>query len=306
MPPHGNQQRFWPRYRPTFALLSLLAGSIAAALAQPPAAQVLRVGTTPDISLGAGRGKEQGALDSLKQFIRDETGLDNEIVKTKSWEDLAGQMANKQLPVGVFQGYEFAWASGKYSQIQPLALAVNGSPYVTAYVVARKDNQAATFAQLQGQSFAEPPESRGFPWFFVERQCQALGKSPATFFSKITTPANVEDALDDVVDGVVQGTAVDRAGLEAFRRRKPARFAQLKEVLHSPPAPPPVVAYAEGALDKNTLDRFRTGLLRANQQERGRTLLTVFHLTGFEPPPADFAKVLAQTRAAYPPAPPGK
>ena len=33
----------------------------------------------------------------------------------------------------------------------------------------------------------------------------------------------------------------------------------------------------------------------------GQTMLTLFKLTGFEPPPADFDKVLAETRKTYPP-----
>src|SRR5207244_6848780 len=56
-----------------------------------------------------------------------------------------------------------------------------------------------------------------------------------TFFPKITSPENTEDALDDVVDGVVQAAVVDRAGLEAYKRRKPGRFNRLKEVARSQP-----------------------------------------------------------------------
>src|SRR5262249_34366871 len=135
----------------------------------------------------------------------------------------------------------------------------------------------------------------------VERQCQANGKDPKTFFSRITSPTNYEDALDDVVDGVVQATVVDRASLEAYKRRKPGRFNRLKEVVHSQPFPPGVVAYYDGVLDQGPLRRFRDGLLNANRKEKGRTLLTLFRLSGFEPVPGDLEQVLAQTRKAYPP-----
>ena len=37
------------------------------------------------------------------------------------------------------------------------------------------------------------------------------------------------------------------------------------------------------------------------KKEKGETMLTLFHLTGFERPPEDFGKVLAQTRKDYPP-----
>src|SRR5207253_6797468 len=50
--------------------------------------------------------------------------------------------------------------------------------------------------------------------------------------------------------------------------RKPGRFRQLKEVAHSQPLPPTVVAYYGSNLDDATLRRFRDGLLNAGRTER--------------------------------------
>jgi ABC-type phosphate/phosphonate transport system substrate-binding protein len=135
---------------------------------------------------------------------------------------------------------------------------------------------------------------------FVERQAQAAGKKLDAFFSKVATKENAEDALDDVVDGVIQATVVDRAALEAYKRRKPGRFKQLKPAAESKPFPPVVVAYYGTNLDDATLRRFRDGLLGAAKKERGQMMLTLFRLTGFEPVPDDFGKVLAETRKNYP------
>jgi ABC-type phosphate/phosphonate transport system substrate-binding protein len=258
----------------------------------------LRIGTSG--ALTAKGGDEKGALETLHEFIQTETGLNNEILRQKDWRELADKMASGQLQLGVFQGYEFAWAQEKHPGLKPLALAVTVYRYPVAYVVARKDNKAKDFADLQGQSLSLP-DDQGFLRLFVERQCQANGKDLKSFFAKVTTPNNMEDALDDVVDGVVQATVVHRPALEAFKRRKPARFNRLKEIVKSPPFPPPLVVYDEKALDPATLQRFRDGLLNANKKEKGRELLTFFRLTGFETVPDDFSRVLAETRKAYPP-----
>lgn len=37
----------------------------------------------------------------------------------------------------------------------------------------------------------------------------------------MATPANSEDALDDVVDGLVDAAAVEEVAVEAYQRRKP-------------------------------------------------------------------------------------
>jgi ABC-type phosphate/phosphonate transport system substrate-binding protein len=282
-------------------LLTLLAIPIAAAIGQQRSVDVLRIGTSGSIASLEPGTDEAGALSTLRDFIKTETGLNNEIHRQKDWRELAAKLAGKQVHVGVFLGYEFAWAQPGHQGLKPLALAVNIYRYPTVYVVTRRDSKATDFARLQGQPLAIPKVNEGYLHLFVDRQCETLGKKPDSFFARVTAPANVEDAIDDVVDGVIQAAAVDRAGLDGYKRRKPGRFNQLKAVAQSQPFPPPLVAYYDGVLDAGTLQRFRDGLLNAGNKERGQTLLTLFRLTGFEPVANDFDRVLAETRKAYPP-----
>jgi len=268
---------------------------------RPPEGNMLRIGSSGSLATEKSEPKEKAALKSLQDFIKTETSMDNEIVGQQKWDDLAEKLSQKKFQVGVFQGYEFAWAQEKNPGLKPLALAVNVQRYPVAYVVTRKDDPAKDFAGLQGKALVMPATGQRYLNLFVERQARAAGKKTEEFFSRVTTQDNVEDALDDVVDGKVQAAAVDRAALEAYKRRKPGRFNQLKEVAKSPPFPPVVVAYEDKALDDATLQRFREGLLNANKKERGQMMLTLFRLTGFDPVPDDFEKVLADTRKAYPP-----
>lgn len=263
--------------------------------------KLLRIGTSGILTTEK-TGKEESALETLKAFIKEETGMDNEIARQKDWKELTDKMVKGEMDVGVYQGYEYAWAQERHADLKPLALAVNVYTYPTAYVVTNRNNKAQKFADLQGQSLAIPLTGQRFLRLFVERQSEAAAKKSAEkFFTKIATPDNTEDALDDTVDGVVGAMVVDRAALEAFRRRKPARFRNLKEVIQSPPVLPTLAAYYGNHLDQATLARLRTGLLEANRKEKGETLLTLFRFTGFVDPPSDFDKVLGETRKAFPP-----
>ncbi len=298
-----SQKNAQNRHGPTWLALGLTAllATPVAATAQQAKLDVLRIGSSSTLTgEAAGGAREKSGMDTLKSFIKEETGLDNEIVRQKDWQELAEQLAQKKLQLGVFQGYEFAWAKEKYPDLKPLAVAVNVYKYPVAYVVTRRDDPAKDFAGLKGQSLAVAT-GEGFLRLFVDRQSEANEKKASEFFSKVTAPDNVEDALDDLVDGKVQAVAVDRAGLEAYKRRKPGRFKQLKEVAQSKPFPPAVVAYYDSALDEATLRRFKDGLLGAAKKEKGQTLLTLFHLTGFEDVPADFDRALADARKDYPP-----
>jgi ABC-type phosphate/phosphonate transport system substrate-binding protein len=293
----------YPRQRlllPVFTLAALLVGP-AAAPCQQANLDVLRIGTSGTLTGEAGSSREKAGIETLKSYIKDESGLDNELLSQKSWREVADKMAKRQLHLGVFQGYEFAWALEKHSGLKPLAIAVNVYRYPVVYILVKRGNTAADFAGLRNQSLSLPATGKGFLRLFVERQSQAAGKTLDTFFSKVTSRDNFEDALDDVVDGVVQAAVADRAALEAYKQRKPGRFKQLKSVTHSQPFPPAVVAFQDGALDEATLQRFKEGLLGAAKKEKGQTLLTLFRLTGFETIPSDFDRVLAETRKAYPP-----
>src|SRR5262245_49290084 len=111
------------------ALLTfLVAGD--AARAQQGRVEVLKIGSSGTFSTARGP-NDRGALESLQSFIKDETGFDNEILVQKSWRELADKMAGGELHLGVFQGYEFAWAREKYPALAPLALAVNVYRYPT-------------------------------------------------------------------------------------------------------------------------------------------------------------------------------
>ena len=62
----------------------------------------------------------------------------------------------------------------------------------------------------------------------------------------------------------------------------------------------PTIAYVNGGLLEATRKQFQDGLVNANKKDRGQTLLSAFKLSGFEMPPPDFAKVMADTLQVFP------
>jgi ABC-type phosphate/phosphonate transport system substrate-binding protein len=284
-----------------FGLTVLLAGPGTAVHGQQNRIDVLRIAATGTLTGDPHSAREKAGLEMLRRFLKDETGLENDIVGEQDWRELADSMAEGKFQLALFQGYEFAWAQEKHPDLKPLALAVNLDRYPVACLMVARSSPAGDFAALRGQSLSVPVTCHGYLRLFVERRCEAGGGNMGGFFSKITCPDNVEDALDDVVDGKVDAAVADRAALEAYKRRKPGRFNQLKEVAQSQRFPPVVIAYYDKVLDDETLNRFQMGLLNAQNKEKGQTMLTLFRLTGFQKPPKDFDQVIAETLKNYPP-----
>lgn len=263
-------------------------------------AQPLRIGSSGGLGPSTTGAKEKAGMETLRSFIKEETGMENEITREKDWRVLVSKLNEGKLQLGVFPGHEFAWAVEENAKLKPLAVAVNVHRYPVGYVVVRKDAKINKVADLQGKTIALSQPSAELGRVYLESEAQAAGKKADQYYGQINTAEDAETIIDDVVDNKAQAAVVERAALEAYKRRKPGRFAQLKEVAHSRPFPPTVVAYVDGALDGATLERFRKGLLGANRKERGQSLLTLFRLTGFEAVPDDFNRVLAETGKAYP------
>ncbi|MBY0230485.1 MAG: hypothetical protein K2W96_14465, partial [Gemmataceae bacterium] len=103
--------------RASCMLAALMAGT---AFALDPKPKTLVVGTSGSLA-GGGESKEKGALNTLKRFIKDETGMDNEVRRQGGWRALADALAGDKLHLGVFQGDEFAWAKAKHPKLEALS-----------------------------------------------------------------------------------------------------------------------------------------------------------------------------------------
>src|SRR5262249_15558025 len=148
------------------------------------------------------------ATSMWSALVKSQAGIQAE-VKSVETDRLAPRLSKGELELGVFQGYEFAWARQQDAQLRPLLIAINDKPFLHAAFVVRQDAKATKLADLIGHSVALHQGRRSHVRLYFERSCQALGKEPKDFFSRIAIAGNAEEALDDVVDGTVAAAMVD-------------------------------------------------------------------------------------------------
>jgi ABC-type phosphate/phosphonate transport system substrate-binding protein len=245
----------------------------------------------------------ESQVDSGKQIfsalMREQIGLANELAQPMIAAELAQQLACGRLDIAIFQGVEFAWAREKHASLHPLLVIVNRHLYRQAHLLTRRDGPVKSVMDLKGRVAAIPAHSREHCDLFLERLCRDQGHAVVEFFARVLKPPTVEDALDDTVDGTIDAAVVDGVSLQAYQRRKPARFARLKDLLKSEAFPDSVVAYRPGALDPAILERCRKGLLDADKHIKGQLLLMLWRVTAFEPVPQDFDGKLTAIGKAY-------
>lgn len=283
----------------TLALLTLLLG-LGLSRSQADAPGTVRVGLVKTMFRDIPEPMVRLITAPFGSLLRNQTGYHGQLSLVEDALTLADQLEHGQVHLGVFHGFEFAWAQEKYPQLKPLVIAVHRQHNLAAYLVSRNDTNARELADLKGRKLSLPLRTREHCRLWLERHCDELGNQPESFFAEICKHRSVENALDDVLRGKVHCALVDGVGLACYQRVKPGCHARLKVVEHSEVFPAGVIAYREGALDSAMLTRFQNGLLQASSNSQGREMLNLWKLSGFESVPSSYTQVLANIRRAYP------
>lgn len=278
-------------------------GLLPAASGGPAAQQsVVRIGLVGSMFRDTPEPLIQVMIRPLKSLLEGQTGVTGQVIPGADAETLGRQLKDDQVQLGIFHGFEFAWARLKNPGLKPLLIAVHERRFLTALLVVRKDCPAADPADLHGKVVALPRLSREHCRMFLERRCTRPGCTAKKSFAEVTAPADIEDALDAVVDGQAAAAIVDGVGMQGYAREKPGRARKLRTLRESEPFPCAVVAYQPGVLDEGLLERFRDGMIAAKASPRGRQLLDMCRISSFETVPADYEQMLNDIAKAYPPA----
>src|SRR5437660_295764 len=88
---------------------------------------------------------------------------------------------------------------------------------------------------LMTATLAGADETREHCKAFLRSQCLPDSATAKSFYRKVVRSADVEEALDDVVDGKVQAALVDGLAWESYRRAKPGAAKRLRVLLASEP-----------------------------------------------------------------------
>jgi ABC-type phosphate/phosphonate transport system substrate-binding protein len=243
--------------------------------------------------------------DKLATLMKEFTGLEGKLEIEKGAFDLARMLEDKKLHLGVFQGIEFAWVQKKHPKLKPFMVAISDAKdakdkrYLRALLVVRDDAPVKGFADLKGKVLSFPKKSKDHVRVFLQKN---IGDATAaTFFKATVRSASAEAALDELLNGKLDGVVADKSTVDFYRFLKPGAFRKLRVVQTSEDFPVGVVAYLEGGdLDAKTLDRIEKGMLKANKSERGQDLMGSWGIAAFEPVFSDFQRDLDAILKAYP------
>jgi ABC-type phosphate/phosphonate transport system substrate-binding protein len=261
----------------------------------------MRIGVVRTLAPGMPTGLLALAMRPFREYMEEKTGASGEVVRGGDAFDLAKQLRDGKLQVGIFHGHEFAWARQKYAALEPIVVCVNPLRLMRAILVVPAASPAASYADLEGKTLALPKDSRDHCRLFFECRCVKPGVEPAKFYQRLLRPGDTEDTLDDLAAGRMQAAVVDAAALERYKKANPGRARQLRPLAESEPFPPGVIAYYGGKLAEADVKKVREALVAAKGNPRGKRTLALLKLSHFEEAPPDYEAALKAIAKAYPP-----
>ena len=207
-------------------LLSLAAGALAALVgfASAPGVQAADPPTGLEIQVVQGlfRDVPPGMVKvlggPLRQLISKKTGLGGDIDLAPDALTLADRLKANQCQLGVFHGYEFAWAKARNPDLVPLVVTVypNGKPQ--ACIVVHKDNVCGSVADLKDGDIIIPRGTKGHCFAYLAHQRGSEVAPP-----KDKPLLGAEEALDAVVNGTSPAVLVDVGAMKGYAKLQPAR-----------------------------------------------------------------------------------
>jgi len=239
-------------------------------------------------------------MKPFSSVMESQTGLSGDLVMSPSYDKLGKQLCDGEIQVGVFHGFEFAWAKLKYPDLEPLMLAVNNKAILKSYVVVADNSGIKSVDDLKGKSVSFARGNREHCRLFLEHRILPANTSSGKFFGKINLNADAEDAFDGLASGEVEVVLSDSAPWESFKLQKPGTAGKLRVVMISEEFIPAVIGYNPKKLDQNIRDSFKNGMLSASGNPKSKRMLEFVKISSFETIPEDFNEQMSQMLKSYP------
>lgn len=159
---------------------------------------------------------------------------------------------------------------------------VNGKAEYRSYIIVRAESEAERLTDLEGKRFAytDPLSTSGR--IYPLSRIKAMGADPGTFFGFTTYTYSHDNSIKAVVQGLVDGAAVDSLVYDQWIRLNPDLAARLRVIERSDPFPSPPMAVSQ-TVDPEVREALRVALLEMHKEEEGRKILQELGIDRFVP-----------------------
>lgn len=250
---------------------------------------------------GMFRDQQPKVIEALSKPFRDlmtkHIGYNGDVEVVDDPMALCDRLKENKVQLGVFHGFEFAWAQQRCDDLIPLIVTQPTGGTVQGILVVHADCPAKSVADLKVEVLI-PRGAKAHTLVFFDKLRDGVAADVAKPTTK--TDQTPEDVLNAVANGTAKAALVDWCALDGYKVLHPSAFKTLKVLAKSEEFPPAVVCYRKGSLTDDQATRIRDGMAASCKTPTGRMLMTLWNLKGFEAPPKGYQSSLDDILKAYP------
>lgn len=255
----------------------------------------VKVALLESVFAGQDRDKVVEQIKPFAEIIQKDTKTEA-VFDVMSLSQVESEFKTGKIQLVILTGLEYSWLQAAYPEAKALLVASIDEGSTRTVVVTKESDAAKDLKDLSGAKVAIPDRIPFVSQYYLQA---TLGQPLDKAFQQKKS-GNVDETLEEVLDGNARAAIVTGAGMEVFKERKPGRFKKLKAIHTSMDFPPATVMYNEKHADKDALAKFKDALLKSNEKPEGARVLTLYKLKGFEEVPAGFEQKVQEVAKAYP------
>ncbi len=206
----------------------------------------LRVVVAPVVSPERSLYLYRGLVDWLGQQV----GLIPELLPRSSYAEVNSMVRHHLADVAFVCSYAFVEGERDFG-MEALAIPViGGRTEYFSNIVVRRESDAESLMDLRGKRFASADILSASGWLYPKSWLARQHEDPSSFFGEHLFVGGHDRSIQAVVEGYVDGAAVDSLVLDQLMAQRPELASQLKVIQRSPPfGMPPIVVSPDLAGD---------------------------------------------------------
>lgn len=225
-------------------------------------------------------------VEIISRYLPQRAQVSTELVLESPWQERLSLLSQGQLEIGWICSLPYVRAADAGNSPFELLVApvvdhprYHGKPVYFSDVIVRRESAYHSFADLRGATWAynEPGSHSGYT---LIRSHLALLGEPVGYFARQVEAGSHLAALEMVLNGEIDASAIDSMVLESEVRRRPGLMDDLRvlETLGPSPIPPVVIATSVPGAQKEQIAAALAGMAL---DELGRSLLQEAGLAKF-------------------------
>ena len=168
--------------------------------------------------------------EPFRSMMFKQTGLSGDVDMCPNSTCLAGKLKDRSISIGVFHGFEYAWAKNANPNLVPLLVTVPHGRKVQALILVSAVSELKKPADLKGIGVVVPKALKAHSQLFLDK---IRGQNPAIQIAANPASLTAEEAISAVAGGKEKAVITDIATLNGYYGLQPGAANQLRILAES-------------------------------------------------------------------------